>query len=468
MEHEQAGGPRLERVLGLGSVTLIGIAYMSPLIVLGTYGVVADQSNGTIAAAYVVCLIAMMFTAHSYGRMSSLYPTAGSAYSYVGKEMGPHLGFLAGWLILLDYFFLPMVAWLIGGAYLSAQFPAVPWAVWIVAFVAITTVLNIIGIKIAARANLLLVAFQLLLLVFFIALSLAHVGHGASLLAPFWNQQSTGSGIAAGAALAAYSFIGFDAITTLAEETKDPRRNIPRAVMIAALFCGVVFIVTAYTTQLAHPGTAFDDVNSAAFEIARTIGGNFFAAVFLAGLVVSQFAGGLAVQTTSSRLLYAMGRDGVLPRKIFGYLHPRFRTPAIGIVLIGIAGLSAVFFDVTTSTSFINFGAFSAFTLVNLSVFVHFLRHRPKSGILGMFGWILVPLAGAAIDLYLLTQLDNRAIVLGAIWLVLGIVLLTWLTRGFRQPPPQMSLDEAMSLDESVSLEDAAAHKEFASKEGEH
>jgi len=163
-----------------------------------------------------------------------------------------------------------------------------------------------------------------------------------------------------------------------------------------------------------------------------------------------------------------MGRDGVLPRKVFGYLHPRFRTPAIGIVLIGIAGLSAVFFDVTTSTSFINFGAFSAFTLVNLSVFVHFLRHRPKPGIGALFGWILIPLAGAVIDLYLLTKLDNRAIVLGAIWLVIGIILLTWLTRGFRQLPPQMSLDEAMSLEDAVSLEEVAAHQEFASKEGEH
>src|SRR5215218_6715910 len=154
----------LERSLGLGSVVLIGLAYMTPLIVLGTYGVVAQLSNGTVPTAYLVTPVAMLFTALSYGRMASLYPVAGSAYTYVGKELGPQMGFLSGWLIQLDYFFLPMVAWLIGAAYLSAQFPGVPTPVWILAFILITTVLNVVGIKVAARANFLLMVLQLLVL----------------------------------------------------------------------------------------------------------------------------------------------------------------------------------------------------------------------------------------------------------------------------------------------------------------
>jgi hypothetical protein len=141
----------LERSLGLGSIVLIGLAYMTPLIVLGTYGVVAQLSNETVPTAYLVTLVAMLFTALSYGRMASLYPVAGSAYTYVGKEMGPQLGFLSGWLIQLDHFFLPMVAWQIGAAYLSAQFPGVPTPVWILAFILITTILNVVGIKTAAR-----------------------------------------------------------------------------------------------------------------------------------------------------------------------------------------------------------------------------------------------------------------------------------------------------------------------------
>ena len=441
--HEQV--TTLERSLGLGSVVLIGLAYMTPLIVLGTYGVVAQLSNGTVPTAYLVTLVAMLFTAFSYGRMASLYPVSGSAYTYVGKEMGSQLGFLSGWLIQLDYFFLPMVAWLIGAAYLSAQFPGVPTAVWIIAFVLITTVLNVIGIKVAARANFLLMALQLLVLGIFVVLCLGYFVQGdtgASLWSPFFNGDTTPAAIAAGAALAAYSFIGFDAVTTLTEETHDPRRNIPRAVLITALLCGLLFIVASYATQLAHPGASFKNPDSAAFEIAGMIGGNLFASFFLAGLVIAQFAAGLAIQATSSRLLYAMGRDGVLPRRVFGYLQPRFRTPLFGIALIGIVGLAALFLDVTTSTSFINFGAFSAFTLVNLSVIAHFLRHRPQRRIGAVLAWVALPLAGAVVDFYLLTRLDIRAIVFGSLWLVIGVVLLAWLTRGFRQAPPEMSIHE--------------------------
>jgi amino acid transporter len=338
-----------------------------------------------------------------------------------------------------------MVAWLIGAAYLSAQFPGVPTPVWILAFILITTILNVVGIKTAARANFLLMALQLLVLAIFVALCFGYFltgDTGATLTSPFLNQNTTSAGIAAGAALAAYSFIGFDAVTTLTEESRDPRRTIPRAVLITALLCGVMFVVAAYATQLAHPGASFENPDSAAFEIARTIGGNLFASFFLAGLIVAQFAAGLAIQATSSRLLYAMGRDGVLPRPVLGYLHPRFRTPVFGIVLIGVVGLAALFLDVATSTSFINFGAFSAFTLVNLSVIAHFVRHRPQRGASALLVWLALPLAGALIDFYLLTRLDIRAVVFGVVWLVIGVLLLTYLTRGFRQAPPQLSIDE--------------------------
>jgi putrescine importer len=446
--HEQ--GPRLERTLGLGSVVAIGVAYTTPLIVLGIFGVVAQQSNGTVPTAYLVTLVAMVFTAYSYGRMSAVHPISGSAYTYVGREMAPQLGFLAGWLILLDYFFLPMVAWLIAGAYLSSQFPGVPTAVWIIAFIVVTTFLNIIGIRVTAGVNFLLVAFQLLVLAFFVALSIGYFVQGdtgASLWSPFWNQNTTAAAIAAGGAIGAYAFIGFDAITTLTEETRDPARTMPRAVLAVILFVGALFIITSYAAQLAHPGATFQNVDSAALEIAKDIGGNFFASFFLSSLIIAQFAAGLAIQATSSRLLYAMGRDGVLPRRILAYVQPRFHTPVFGIALIGIVGLAALFLDVTTSTSFINFGAFSAFTLVNLSLIAHFLRHRPQ-GVGAVLGWIVVPLIGAIIDLYLLLSLDINAKIIGVIWLVLGVALLVWLTRGFRKAPPQLSMDEELALSE--------------------
>ena len=450
-ENTGAQVPALKRTLGLGGVVIIGIAWVTPLIVLATIGIIAQLSGGAAPTAYLITLVAMLFTAYSYGRMASVhYRTAGSAYTYVGREMGPRLGFLTGWLILLDYFFIPLVVWLIGAAYLSAQFPGVPQPVWIVAFILVTTVLNVIGIRVAAGANYLLVAFQILVLGIFVALSIGYFlggNTGAGLAGPFVGEDLTLAALAAGAAVAAYSFIGFDGLTLLTEETHDPRRTIPRAMMIVVLFFGVLFVTVSYFAQLIHPGGTFEDVNSAALELARDLGGALFSSVLLAGLIVGQFASGLAIQAGASRLLYAMGRDGALPRPL-SYVLPRLRTPAVSIVLIGIAGLGALFLDVTTSTSFINFGAFSAFTLVNLSVIAHFLRHRPGSGAGAVLGWLVVPLAGAAIDFYLLLNLDGTAKLIGVAWLVLGVAWLAWLTRGFRQAPPQLSLDEGTAAPE--------------------
>jgi amino acid transporter len=437
----------LTRTLGLRSVVLFGLAYMTPLIVLGTFGVVADTTKGTVPTAYLLALGAMLFTAHSYGRMATAHPVAGSAYTYVRRAIDSRAGFLIGWATLLDYFFLPMVIWLIGGAYLQARFPGVPSWAWIVAFIAVTTALNVLGIKAAERINDLLMGFQVLVIAIFVVLSLSHVVHlgGAGALAgttPFVNHETTLSGISAGAALAAYSFLGFDAVTTLTEETLDPERTMPRAILLTAFIGGGIFVLVAFTTQLVHPGSAFHDPDSAAFEIAKTIGGDLFSSVFLAGLVVAQSASGIAAQASTSRLLYAMGRDSVLPRKIFGHIHPRFRTPVFNILLTGVVGLLALGLDVATSTSFINFGAFTAFTFVNLSVIATFIRERRSGRTPGLLPYVIVPAIGAVIDGWLLVHLDGKALILGLSWLTVGVVYLACLTRGFRAAPPEMEFAE--------------------------
>ena len=289
--------------------------------------------------------------------------------------------------------------------------------------------------------------FQILVLVFFVLLSIGHLvgSDGAGALvdpAPFFNSATTVTGISAGAAIAAYSFLGFDAVTTLTEETVEPTKTIPRAILLIALIGGAIFIFVAYFTQLVHPGSTFTDSSSAASEIAKTIGGNLFGAVFLAGLVIAQFTSGLAAQASTSRLLFAMGRDSVLPRRIFGYIHPRFRTPAFSILLTGIVGMIALRLDVATSTSFINFGAFTAFTFVNLSVIALYLRERRAGRRPGILPYVLAPAIGAIVDVWLLTKLDGNAIMLGLIWLVIGVVYLAYLTRLFRLPPPEMEFTE--------------------------
>ncbi|KRE30489.1 APC family permease [Agromyces sp. Soil535] len=444
--------PTLTRTLRLPSLVLFGLAYMTPLIVLGIFGVVAEVTGGASASAYVVALIAMLFTASSYGRMAAAYPVAGSAYTYVRRTIDSRIGFLVGWVVLLDYLFLPMVIWLIGAAYLEAQFPGVPGWIWIVGFVIVTSLLNILGIKVADRANYIMMAFQVLVIGVFVALSVGSViaNDGIAGLvsaAPFANPTSTFGTITAGAAIAAYSFLGFDAVTTFTEETIEPKKTVPRAIMLIALIGGVIFILVSYVTQLVHPGGEFADASSAAFDIALTIGGNVFGAVFIAGLVIAQFASGLAAQASAARLLYAMGRDGALPRRVFGYISARFHSPVVNIVLIGVVGLVALFLDVATSTSFINFGAFTAFTMVNLSVIVYFFKRRREGTHLNVALYVVLPVIGAIVTAYLLTQLDVNAIVLGVSWLVLGIIVLALVTKGFRRLPPELTMEEADSTD---------------------
>lgn len=433
----------LKRTLRLPSVLLFGLAYMAPLIVYGTYGVLAGASQDTAALAYLIALVAIVFTALSYGKLAQLFPVAGSAYTYTRKTFNPHLGFMIGWATLLDYFFLPMVIWLIGAAYLGTAFPNVPTWIWIVAFIVLTSGLNILGIELANRFNIVLMVVQLAIVAMFVVLcchyAAAAAGPGGLMSAqPFFQPHVPLSATMAGAAIAAYSYLGFDAVSTLTEETIEPQKTIPRAIVLIALVGGAIFVIAAYTLQLAHPGAAFKDPDSAAFEIARKVGGDIFVSIFLAGLILAQFASGISAQASVGRLLYAMGRDEVLPKSIFGYIHPRFRTPAINIAIAGVIGLIALKLDVATSTSFINFGAFLAFTAVNLCVISQYLTGGEKTRRFGVLGGIVFPLLGAITDIWLLCSLEKAALVLGAIWFVLGLVWLGWITRMFRRAPPEM------------------------------
>jgi putrescine importer len=264
-------------------------------------------------------------------------------------------------------------------------------------------------------------------------------------LAPFYRADLQPSLVVAGAAIACYSFLGFDSVTTLTEETKDPRRTIPRAIMLITLIGGGIFVGTAYVVQLAHPGAQFANVDAAASEIAKAIGGDVFVSLFMIGLIVGQFASGLAAQSSASRLLYAMGRDAVLP-PLFGRLHPRFRTPVNNLLACAVVALLALTMDVTTSTSFINFGAFVAFAFVNLAVIFHYhLGRGAGQGERSLRAWVLnllFPLVGLVADVWLLVSLDSRALTLGLVWLALGVAYLLHLTGLLRRDPPELDFSE--------------------------
>ncbi|KAA8997410.1 APC family permease [Affinibrenneria salicis] len=429
--------PQFKKILTARHLILFGLAYMTPIIVLGTFGILAQITEGHTAGAYVLALIAMLFTAYSYSKMAAAFPVNGSAYVYVSKAIGPHIGFLAGWAILLDYLFLPMVIWLIGAVYLSSAFPAIPHYVWLLAFIAVTTLINIVGLKVAGIINALLLLLQVAVLAAFVALALHYILGDAS--RPFWTLQPFFSErenmlpmLMAGAAVACYSFLGFDAITTLAAETIDAKRNLPRAILFITLLGGAIFVLVSWCVQLAHPGATFANSDSAAFEIARNIGGDIFVTLFMCGLVFGQFSSGIAAQASASRLIYTLGVDGVLS-KTLGKLG-RFNTPTNAIVLCALIALLALGMDITTSTSFINFGAFLTFALVNAAVIFHYFIHQQRRQGKALALYLLCPLAGIVITLLLLASLDKTAIIMGCVWLACGLLRLILLKRAAHQP----------------------------------
>jgi amino acid transporter len=435
---------RLAPKLTLVGVVLFGLAYMSPPVVLSTFGVIAAASKGAAPTAYIIGTIAMLLTALSYGKMARILPLSGSAYTYARRMIDSRVGFLVGWAILLDYFFLPMVAWLIQSLYLNAQFPGIPVWGWLLLNIVPTTIVNALGIVLADRVNRVFMAVTIAAMIVFVAFCVIYLG-GASSPAPagqaLWNPATSALAVSAGAAIAAYSFLGFDAVSTLSEETHDAGRNIPRAILLTVLIGGAIFVVVSYVMQLVHPGGTFANESTAAFSMYQLVTGKTFANILNLVLIIGSFTCGLAIQASTSRLLFVMGRDGVLPRRFFGYLHPRLKTPLLNLLLVGAASMFAVNLSLDTAASFINFGAFLAFAMVNVSVIGYFIRTRKKEGRGRVFAFVVLPAIGALVDLYLLTQLSTIAIILGLSWLALGVIYLAVLTKGFRKAPPEMRFE---------------------------
>jgi putrescine importer len=449
---------RLHRVLGVRELVLFGLAYMVPLTVFTTYGVVTDITAGHLPLAYVVTLSAMLFTAYSYGRMVEAHPYAGSAYSYTQRAFGGHVGFLAGWALLLDYVFLPMINFLVIGLFLNAAWPAVPAWVWVVLSILLVTGLNVLGIKMVSRMNLLLVAFQVVFLVLFFVLAFRTIS-GGDLPSPadaFAGAEL--SPLLAGAAILCLSFLGFDAISTLSEEAHDARRSIPRAIMLVTLIGGTTFIVVSWVGHLVHPDfTTFTSVDAAATDVMRTAGGGFLVSFFTAAYVAGCFASALASQASVSRILYAMGRDGALPRQVFGRLHRTLRTPVVPILLVGAASFLALAIGLELAAAMISFGALAAFSMVNLSVVKTYLVEKGERGLAAVVRYGVVPGIGVILTAWLWTSLTSTTFAVGLGWLAAGIAYLAVLTRGFRVSPPVLDLSEHDVEPDTAGLDTAAA-----------
>ncbi|WP_028560815.1 APC family permease [Paenibacillus pinihumi] len=414
----------LKRDLSLVHVVTMGLAWMSPMIFFTSFGVLYEGSGGMLLAAYMLAFAAIIFTASSYGQMATAFPVSGSAYTYVTKAMNPLLGFVVGWAILLDYLFSCIVAVLMFGINLNAQFPSVPSFIWILLLTLIIMVINIIGIKTSANISKIFVLMQILFISGFCALLVYKAMNGgiAAGLNPFAAAKGVSlTSILAGASLVCFSFLGFDSITTMAEETKEPKKTIPRAILIIVLTAGLLYFITAYLIQQLYPRFIYSNVDSAGYELMQMIGGGTLAAIFTFVIIFSILSQGMSSMTTVTRLLFVMGRTSLLPGK-FAAVHARYRTPVFNIIIVSIISLSALFISLETAIKFVSFGALTAFLFVNLSVISHYIFRQKQRTPRDLLLRLACPLLGAGFILYLITQLDRASLMLGSGWIVIGLI----------------------------------------------
>ncbi|MBB2910836.1 amino acid transporter [Streptosporangium becharense] len=434
----------LRRVLGTPTLVVFGLAYMVPLTIFTTYGSVTQLTEGHLPTAYLMTLAAMLFTAVSYAVLGRAFPSAGSAYTYTQRSFGPHLGFMTGWTLMIDYLLLPMINYMVMGIYLNAQFPAVPTWVFVLGAIVVVTGLNVVGISVVQRANLVLVGVQIVFVVVFLALALRGAGDAPSLTAPLFDADMPWDGLFAGAAILCLSYLGFDAVSTLSEEARDPRRSVPRAIVLTTLIGGLIFTVVSYAAHLVMPDwRSITDPDSAALGIMTAAGGRWLEAFFLAAYIAGCVAAATASQVSVARVLFAMGRDGVLPKRVFGVLSPRFGTPVGATLVVAAVSLLALVLDLGTTASLISFGALFAFSLVNLTVVKHFVFDRGLRSPRDLLLYAVVPGVGFAMTAWLWLSLSWLALIVGLIWFGLGVAYLAVLTGGFRSRPPQLALDDS-------------------------
>lgn len=426
----------LKRSMSLVDLLVYGLILISPIAPFGVFGFVFNASQGMAPLVYAVGLAAMLFTALSYLAMSRAFPIAGSVYAYAGRGIGESAGFLAGWAILLDYLLVPTLIYVVCAVAMSAVLPAVPKQVWIVGFLLLNTVINLLGIEATKTVNKVLLGLQLLILTAFVVAALIGVAHGTAgahfSVAPLWDPAKATPGLIFGAlSLAVLSFLGFDAISTLAEEAKGGPKVVGTATVLSLVLAASLFMGQTYLASLFVLGrTSFPpgDASANAFvSIAAMIGGQpLKLAVAVFGLVLSGLAGAMAAQAATSRLLYSMARDGKLPRSL-AVVDARRKTPQRAILLI--AGLSlvlglALLTQLQLLVSLVNFGALFGFAMLHLSVVIHFIwRERSRRWIMHL----IVPCMGFAIVAYVLVNADPLAKIAGGLWLALGVAVLVFL-----------------------------------------
>jgi putrescine importer len=450
--------PRLRRTLSLWDLIFYGIVLIQPIAPVPLYGVAQKLSDGHFVTIILIALFAMLITAVSYGRMGTLYPSAGSAYTYVGKGLNPHLGFLAGWAMILDYLLQPLIntVW-ISTALHERYVHQVPYVIWALLIAGVMTVLNLIGVKASANANKVLLAIMTVVVAAFVVLALKYLYSGqgwAGLfsLQPIYDPNTFNwSKIKVATSFAALTYIGFDGVTTLAEDVENPKRNVLLAVVLTCIFAGACSAFEAYLGARVWPDwRSFPNLETAFMDICFRVGGRFLFNAMGFILIVAAFGSGLTGTLGAARLLFGMGRDGVLPRKFFGYLKPGSSTPTNNILLIGVLafGGAELLYHIGNAYEhageLLNFGAFLAFSGVNLACFWQFTVQAQRNGARWrLLQDAILPLVGFLVCGYIWWNLNSLAKTVGGIWFAIGILYVGYKTNWFRSAPVMIDFSDS-------------------------
>jgi amino acid transporter len=436
----------LKRSLSFTDLLVYGLIFMVPIAPFGIFGSVFQASGGMVVLAYVVGALGMAFTAASYAQMSRAFPVAGSVYTYAGRGIAQPVGFLAGWMVLLDYVLVPGLLYLISGVAMNSILPAIPVWVWVAAFVVLNTVVNYFGIETTARINKLMLVAELIVLAIFLAVGILALARGAGRgfdFTPLYDRSTFSLGLVFGAvSIAVLSFLGFDGISTLAEENRDSARSIGRAMIAALAVAGLLFVVQTWVAALLVPDpqgliTNGDPGGTAFYDAAAVAGGAWLSTLTAVATAISWgFANSLVAQAATSRLLFAMARDRQLP-SFLRRVHPTRRVPVNATLLVAALSLVLGIYmstrddGITLMSTLVNFGALSAFLVLHVSVVVHYLvRQRSRD----YWRHLAVPVIGFLILAYVVVNAQVAAQTLGFVWLVIGIVVLVVLLVTGRRP----------------------------------
>lgn len=438
--------PRLTRVLGLWDLVFYGIVLIQPIAAVGLFGVAQQLSRGQMVTTVLIAMCAMMLTAVSYGRMASVYPSAGSAYTYVSRGLNAHIGFLAGWAMVLDYLIVPIVSMIYAALTLTRLVPGVPYATWVVLLTLLITGLNLAGIRSAAKSNIVLLFMMCLVIGWFFVMAVRYLAlhggaHALFSLQPVYDPTEFNvRAVFTATSFAALTYIGFDGVTTLAEDVKNPRRNVLIATVLVCLLTGLMSSLQIYLAARVWPTyNNFPNVETAFLDVCGRAGGRWLFEGMAVTLFVACIGTTLTGQLGAARLLFGMGRDGVLPRPAFGRLN-RHGTPVFNMLLIGAITLTgSLLMNYEHAAEVLNFGAFIAFMGVNVAAVRTFYR---RGSFASLWRDLAAPIAGCLFCAVIWVSLPRLAKEIGATWLIIGVIYLATLTRGFNRAPVQLHFSE--------------------------